>query len=34
MNRRFEMSRDWWAVLLAGAAVALVKLGVISGVGW
>jgi hypothetical protein len=29
-----RMSRDWWAVLLAALAVALVKLGVVSGVPW
>jgi hypothetical protein len=29
-----RMSRDWWAVLLAAAAAALVKFGVISGVPW
>jgi hypothetical protein len=29
-----RMSRDWWAVLLAALAVALVKLGVVAGVPW
>jgi hypothetical protein len=29
-----RMSRDWWAVLLAAVAVALVKLGIVSGVPW
>ena len=29
-----HMSRDWWAVLLAALAVALVKLGAIKGVPW
>ena len=28
------MSRDWWAVLIAAAVAALVKLGVIGGVPW
>jgi hypothetical protein len=28
------LSRDWWAVVVAAAAVALVKLGVIAGVSW
>ena len=34
MSRRFELSRDWWAVLLAVAAAVLVKLGIIAGVAW
>jgi hypothetical protein len=29
-----QLSRDWLAVLLAFAAVALVKLGIIEGVRW
>jgi hypothetical protein len=29
-----HMSRDWWAVLVAAIAAALVKLGVIAGVPW
>jgi hypothetical protein len=29
-----RMTRDWWAVLLAAAAVVLVKLGVVQGVPW
>jgi hypothetical protein len=29
-----RMTRDWWAVLLAGVAAALVKLGVVQGVPW
>jgi len=28
------MSRDWWAVLIAAAVAALVKLGAIAGVPW
>jgi len=28
------LSRDWWAVLVAALAVALVKLGVIVKVAW
>jgi len=28
------MSRDWWAVIIAAAVAALVKLGLISGVRW
>jgi len=33
MNR-FSISRDWLAVLLALAAVMLIKLGVIEAVPW
>jgi hypothetical protein len=33
MNR-FSLSRDWLAVLLALAAVMLIKLGVIEAVPW
>jgi hypothetical protein len=29
-----SLSRDWWAVLIAALAVALVKLGAITGVRW
>src|SRR5476651_1410177 len=29
-----HMSRDWWAVLIAALAAALVKLGLIAGVPW
>jgi len=29
-----RLSRDWWAVLVAALAVALVKLGVIAAVAW
>ena len=28
------LSRDWWAVIIAALAVALVKLGVIARVSW
>jgi hypothetical protein len=28
------LSRDWWAVIVAALAVALVKLGVIARVSW
>jgi hypothetical protein len=28
------LSRDWWAVIVAALAVALVKLGVIVRVSW
>ena len=29
-----RLSRDWWAVLVAALAVALVKLGVVARVAW
>ena len=29
-----RMSRDWWAVLFAAVAVALVKLGLVARVPW
>jgi hypothetical protein len=29
-----RLSRDWWAVIVAALAVALVKLGVVAGVPW
>jgi hypothetical protein len=29
-----HMSREWWAVLIAALAAALVKLGVVAGVPW
>jgi hypothetical protein len=29
-----RLARDWWAVLVALAAVILVKLGVLSGIPW
>jgi len=29
-----HMSRDWWAVVIAAVAAALVKLGVVAGVPW
>ena len=29
-----RLSRDWWAVLAALAAVILVKLGVLDGIPW
>jgi hypothetical protein len=29
-----KLSRDWWAVLLAAAAVVLIKLGIVSGIPW
>ena len=29
-----KLSLDWWAVLVAIAAVALVRAGVIQTVGW
>jgi hypothetical protein len=29
-----RLSRDWWAVLVALAAVILVKLGVLAGIPW
>jgi hypothetical protein len=28
------LSRDWWAVILAVAAAALVKLGLVAGIPW
>jgi hypothetical protein len=28
------LSRDWWAVLVALAAVILVKLGLLAGIPW
>ena len=28
------LSRDWWAVIIAALAVALVKLGLIARVSW
>ena len=34
MTENEGLTRDWWAVLLAVAAVLLVKLGIISGVRW
>jgi hypothetical protein len=33
-HRIWQMSRDWWAVLIAAVVAALVKLGVIGGVPW
>lgn len=32
--KQFTISRDWLAVIVALAAVVLVKLGVIAGVRW
>ena len=29
-----RLSRDWWAVLVALAAVILVKLGLLAGIPW
>ena len=29
-----RVSVDWWAVLAAAAAVALIKTGLISGIPW
>jgi hypothetical protein len=29
-----KLSMDWWTVIAALAAVALIKLGVIPSVGW
>jgi hypothetical protein len=29
-----RLSIDWWAVLAAALAVALVKIGLLSGVSW
>jgi len=29
-----RLSRDWWALIVAALAVALVKLGVVAGVSW
>jgi hypothetical protein len=29
-----RMSRDWWAVLAAGIAVILIKLGVVAHIPW
>ena len=31
---RLRLSLDWWAVVAAAVAVALVKLGLIAGVPW
>jgi hypothetical protein len=29
-----QLSRDWWAVLVAALAAVLVKLGLIAGIPW
>ena len=29
-----RMSIDWWAVLAAGAAIILIKTGVVAGIPW
>jgi hypothetical protein len=29
-----RLSRDWWAVLAAAAAVMLIKLGVLTRIPW
>ena len=29
-----RMSRDWWAVLAAAAAVVLIKLGIVARIPW
>jgi hypothetical protein len=29
-----RISRDWWAVLAAAAAVILIKLGVVAHIPW
>jgi hypothetical protein len=29
-----QISRDWWAVLAAAAAVLLIKLGVVARIPW
>ena len=34
MGSSFRLSVDWWAVVLAGLLVALVKAGVVRGIGW
>jgi len=33
-NRRFTLSLDWWAVLVALVAVILVKLNIVPRIGW
>ena len=34
MGSRFRLSVDWWAVVLAGLLVVLVKTGIVRGIGW
>jgi hypothetical protein len=29
-----RLSRDWWAVLAAAAAVLLIKLGIVTHIPW
>jgi len=29
-----KLSRDWWAVLAAAAAIILIKTGVVAGISW
>jgi len=29
-----RLSRDWWAILAAAAAVILIKLGVVAHIPW
>jgi hypothetical protein len=29
-----RISRDWWAVLAAAAAVTLIKLGIVTRIPW
>jgi hypothetical protein len=29
-----RLSRDWWAVLAAGAAIVLIKLGLLGRIPW
>lgn len=34
MRSSFRLSVDWWAVLVAGLLVVLVKTGVVRGIRW
>jgi hypothetical protein len=34
VGNKFALSLDWWAVLLAVALAALVKVGVLQQVSW
>jgi hypothetical protein len=29
-----RLSRDWWAVIVAGAAAVLIKIGLVAGIPW
>jgi hypothetical protein len=29
-----RISRDWWAVIAAAAAIILVKTGLVAGISW